>query len=57
VTFSIGPDWIFQIETMSPFQVIQGIISAKSGGCTFAYNPTNGTASKGDIMMSNTFLK
>jgi general secretion pathway protein G len=58
VVFGIGPDRIWQIETVgSSIQIINAIIASRSGGSTFTYSPTNGTKSLGDIIRSSTFLK
>jgi len=57
VVFGIGPDRKWQIETLADYFIIQAIRTAKSGGSIFTYSPTNGTASLGDLILSNTFLK
>jgi prepilin-type N-terminal cleavage/methylation domain-containing protein len=58
IVFGIGPDREWQVKKVRNEQeIIQGIQEAKVGGSAFFYSPTNGTASKGDLILSNTFIR
>jgi prepilin-type N-terminal cleavage/methylation domain-containing protein len=53
VVFGIGPDQVWQIETMSHPDAINSVLTSKAGGSAYSYSPTNGTKSLGDIIRSN----